>query len=171
LGLDATDVFDGSLSIGALVAFNMISGRVTGPLIQIVGLVNEYQEAALAVKILGIVMLHHPERDPNVQGTRPPITGKLEFSGVTLRYSNAASPALDNVSFDAQEGQVIGIVAGARVPAQVVLTSTKLGALPDATHLIAGMTLTAEIKVGSRRVISYFLHPVLRGFSESIREP
>jgi ATP-binding cassette, subfamily B, bacterial HlyB/CyaB len=110
LGLGATDVFEGSLSIGALVAFNMISGRVTGPLIQIVGLINEYQETALAVKMLGIVMLHPAERDPNVQGTRPPITGKLEFIGVTFRYNNAASPALDNVSFEAQEGQVIGIV-------------------------------------------------------------
>jgi hemolysin D len=54
---------------------------------------------------------------------------------------------------------------------QVVLMNTKLRALPDGTHLIPGMTLTAEIKVGSRSVISYFLYPVLRGFSESIREP
>ena len=46
LGLGAMDVFDGTLSIGALVAFNMISGRVTGPLVQIVGLINEYQETA-----------------------------------------------------------------------------------------------------------------------------
>jgi ATP-binding cassette, subfamily B, bacterial HlyB/CyaB len=110
LGLGATDVFDGSLSIGALVAFNMISGRVTGPLVQIVGLVNEYQEAALAVKMLGIVMLHRSERDPNVLGTRPQITGRLEFSGVTFRYGAAATPALDGVSFEAKEGQVIGIV-------------------------------------------------------------
>jgi HlyD family secretion protein len=34
-----------------------------------------------------------------------------------------------------------------------------------------GMTLTAEMKVGSRRVISYFLYPLLRGLDESIREP
>jgi hemolysin D len=54
---------------------------------------------------------------------------------------------------------------------QVDLTSTRLRAVPDGTHLIPGMTLTAEIKVGSRSVISYFLYPVLRGFSESIREP
>jgi subfamily B ATP-binding cassette protein HlyB/CyaB len=110
LGLGAMDVFDGSLTIGALVAFNMISGRVTGPLVQIVGLINEYQEAALAVKMLGIVMLHAPERDPSVVGTRPQITGKLEFDRVTFRYRNSATPALDDVSFKAQQGQVIGIV-------------------------------------------------------------
>jgi hemolysin D len=54
---------------------------------------------------------------------------------------------------------------------QVVLTDIKLRALPEGTHLIPGMTLTAEIKVGARSVISYFLYPMLRGFSESIREP
>jgi len=33
------------------------------------------------------------------------------------------------------------------------------------------MTVTAEVKVGSRSVISYFLYPIQRGFNESIREP
>lgn len=110
LGFGAVDVFDGTLSIGALVAFNMVSGRVTGPLVQIVGLINEYQEAALAVKMLGIVMLHPPERDPNQVGMSPPITGGLEFDRVTFRYDTTLSPALDRVSFTVPEGQVIGIV-------------------------------------------------------------
>ena len=79
LGLGAMDVFDGTLSIGALVAFNMIAGRVTGPLVQIVGLINEYQETALAVKMLGTVMQHPPERDPSHVGISPEITGNIEF--------------------------------------------------------------------------------------------
>jgi len=54
---------------------------------------------------------------------------------------------------------------------QVALTGTQLRDLPEGTRLIPGMTLTAEIKVGSRSVISYFLYPLLRGFDESIREP
>jgi hemolysin D len=43
--------------------------------------------------------------------------------------------------------------------------------LPGSARLTPGMTLTAEIKVGSRRVISYFLYPITRGLSESLREP
>jgi HlyD family secretion protein len=54
---------------------------------------------------------------------------------------------------------------------QVALDGTALHDLPEGTHLIPGMTLTAEIKVGSRSVISYFLYPLMRGFDESIREP
>jgi ATP-binding cassette, subfamily B, bacterial HlyB/CyaB len=110
LGLGAIDVFDGTLSIGALIAFNMFCGRVTGPLVQIVGLINEYQQSALAVKMLGIVMRHTPERDPNQLGMAPQLTGTLEFDGVTFRYNPASSPALDRVTFTVQQGQVIGIV-------------------------------------------------------------
>jgi hypothetical protein len=51
------------------------------------------------------------------------------------------------------------------------LTDMRLHGLPEGFQMLPGMTLTAEIKVGSRRVISYFLYPLLRGLDESIREP
>ncbi|MGE3474499.1 MAG: peptidase domain-containing ABC transporter [Rhodospirillaceae bacterium] len=110
LGLGAFQVFEGNMSMGALVAFNMLSGRVTGPLLQIVSLVNEYQQTALSVKMLGKVMDHAEERDPNFRGIRPLITGKLELSNVTFKYPNTVTPALDRVSFTVEEGQYIGIV-------------------------------------------------------------
>ena len=110
LALGALDIFDGSMTIGALVAFNMVSGRVTGPLVQIVGLINEYQETALAVKMLGHVMQHPPERRPGETGLMPEITGAIEFHDVTFHYPSAVNPALDHVSFDVREGEVIGIV-------------------------------------------------------------
>ncbi|MGQ0664637.1 MAG: HlyD family efflux transporter periplasmic adaptor subunit, partial [Pseudomonadota bacterium] len=47
----------------------------------------------------------------------------------------------------------------------------RLGLVPDGFRLIPGMAVTAEIKVGSRRVISYFLYPVFRTFDEAMREP
>jgi HlyD family secretion protein len=54
---------------------------------------------------------------------------------------------------------------------QVELTDARLHNIPSGSHLIPGMSVTAEIKVGSRSVISYFLYPVERGLQESIREP
>ena len=110
LGLGAIDVFDGQLSIGALIAFNMVAGRVTGPLIQIVGLINESQEARLAVEMLGTIMTQAPERDPARPGLKPEVVGRLVFEGVTYRYPGAATPALDAVSFAVEPGQVIGLV-------------------------------------------------------------
>jgi hemolysin D len=51
------------------------------------------------------------------------------------------------------------------------VTSDQLDNLPAGARLFPGMTLTAEVKVGSRSVMSYFLNPITRGLSESIREP
>ena len=110
MGLGAVSVFDGSLTLGSLIAFTMLSGRVTGPLVQIVGLVNEYQDTALSVRMLGTVMDHPPERDPSQHGLRPRISGQVEFDRVTFRYNPTAAPALDRVSFKIEEGQIIGVV-------------------------------------------------------------
>jgi subfamily B ATP-binding cassette protein HlyB/CyaB len=110
LALGAYQVFEGSLSIGALVAFNMLSGRVTGPLVQIVSLINEYQQTALSVRMLGRVMDHPPERSPKQRGIRPAITGQMEFQSVSFRYEGTVAPALDRVSFAVEDGQMIGVV-------------------------------------------------------------
>jgi HlyD family secretion protein len=53
----------------------------------------------------------------------------------------------------------------------VDVTDARLRALPHQFQMIPGMTVTAEMKVGHRSVISYFLYPLLRGLDESIREP
>jgi hemolysin D len=53
----------------------------------------------------------------------------------------------------------------------VDLTDVRLRSLPEHFQMLPGMTVTAEMKVGKRRVISYFLYPLLRGLDESIREP
>ena len=55
--------------------------------------------------------------------------------------------------------------------ARVSLRKTELNNVPDTFRLIPGMPLNAEIKVGSRRVIAYFMRPFLRGVGESMREP
>ncbi len=110
LGIGAVDVFDGAMTIGALVAFNMLSGRVSGPLVQMVGLINEYQQTALSLKMLGTVMDHPPERGTAQAGIRPLVTGQMEFSNITFKYDGSPTPALDRISFKVEEGQMIGIV-------------------------------------------------------------
>ncbi len=110
LAIGAVQVFDGHMSLGALIAFNMLSGRVTGPLLQMVALINEYQEADLSVRMLGNVMNSEPERSGHSRQSRPLITGQMTFDEVTFRYNPGATPALNRVSFDIQEGQVVGVV-------------------------------------------------------------
>jgi ATP-binding cassette, subfamily B, bacterial HlyB/CyaB len=110
ISLGALDVFSGEMTIGALVAFNMLAGRVSGPLVQLVTMVHEYQEVALAVKMLGEVMNQKPERDDNREGLRPEFAGNIEFENVSFRYGSEGAPALDDVSFSISPGSIFGIV-------------------------------------------------------------
>ncbi|KAA0593804.1 HlyD family secretion protein [Azospirillum lipoferum] len=61
--------------------------------------------------------------------------------------------------------------AGAVFRARIRLTDTRLEAVPAGTLLSPGMVASAEIRVGTRSVLSYFLYPVIRALDESIREP
>jgi len=61
--------------------------------------------------------------------------------------------------------------AGAVHRGRVEIIGNELQNLPEGSHLIPGMTVSAEIKVGSRNVLAFFLNPLTRGFSESLREP
>ncbi len=60
---------------------------------------------------------------------------------------------------------------GATHRARVELSTTTLDKLPEGTRLIPGMTVNAEVKIGTRSILGYFLDPIRRGFHESIREP
>jgi subfamily B ATP-binding cassette protein HlyB/CyaB len=105
----ASLVFGKQLSVGELVAFQMISGRVTGPLVQLVSLVHAYQQCALSVRMLGTVMNRKPEAGIGF-GLRPAIAGQLEFEDVRFSYSPTTRPALDGISFTIPPGGVIGVV-------------------------------------------------------------
>lgn len=103
-------VFDGELSVGALIAFQMIASRVSGPLVQMVGLIHEYQEVAVAVSMLARVMNEKPESAARQRGLRVDIAGAVSFDRVTFRYAEGARPALDQVSFTIPPGTVVGVV-------------------------------------------------------------
>lgn len=105
----ASLVLSGDLTVGALVAFQMISGRVTGPLVQLVSLVHSYQEAALSVRMLGSVM-NRPEESGLGRGLQPVIDGRIDFENITFHYIPTSPPALDRVSLTIPAGKVIGIV-------------------------------------------------------------
>ncbi len=110
VGAGAAFVLDGQMSVGALVAFLMLSGKVSGPLVQIVGLINEYQEAALSVRMLAGIMDRAPERGLHNRPAKHPISGKMSFENVSFAYPGSLSPALDRLTFEVAAGQVIGVV-------------------------------------------------------------
>ncbi|QFU17875.1 peptidase domain-containing ABC transporter [Microvirga thermotolerans] len=110
IALGAIDVFDREMTVGALVAFNMLAGRVSGPLVQILTMAHEYQEVALSVRMLGEVMNRVPESDGIQRGLCPPLKGSIQFEDVSFSYQPERPPALDGVSFSVEPGTIVGIV-------------------------------------------------------------
>ena len=103
-------VFRGELTIGKLIAFNMLAGRVSQPLIKIVETIHEYQKARLAVRMLGEVMNEKVEETTSTRTLMPAINGEIEFEDVKFFYDGADRPALEDISFHIKEGEVIGLV-------------------------------------------------------------
>ena len=102
-------VFDGKLTVGGLVAFNMLSSRVISPVLQVIGLLNNYQETMMSVEMLGEVM-NRPGENSGQRGLTPPLSGNIEFDRVTFRYPGTEKPALRDVSLRIPAGSMIGIV-------------------------------------------------------------
>lgn len=103
-------VFAGDLTVGALIAFRMLAGHVSSPLVQIVSLINEYQETALSVKMLGTIMNQPPERAVGARGLVQPIRGGVAFERVSFRYTPDGAPVLVDVNLAIPSGTMIGVV-------------------------------------------------------------
>ncbi|WP_158814057.1 peptidase domain-containing ABC transporter [Methylocapsa sp. S129] len=101
---------DDPVYIGALFAFLLLSQRVSGPLLQMAKLVNQYDEARLAVAVVAQLVNQTPEEGRGGHGVRTPLEGHVQFSNVTFKYQGASSPALRGVSFDAPLGATLGIM-------------------------------------------------------------
>lgn len=111
LWLGAYRVIDGDLSIGQLIAFNMLSAQVTGPLLRLVNLWQEFQQVGISVQRLGDVLNTQPEPSYNPNRTTlPQVAGQVVFDDVTFRYRPDGTEVLRKVSFSIAPGSTIGIV-------------------------------------------------------------
>lgn len=104
-------VMKGNFSVGQLVAFRMLSGRVSGPVLRLVQLWQEYQQASLSVKRIGDIFntLPEPILGSN-QTTMPKINGKIEFDKVRFRYNPQGGEVIKSMSFEIEPGTIVGIV-------------------------------------------------------------
>jgi subfamily B ATP-binding cassette protein HlyB/CyaB len=101
-------VLKDQMTIGALVAFNMMGMRLAQPLIHASTLMQDYQRALLSLKLLAQLMQTKPESSTGQLA--PQIRGHIELEDVTFHYPGSATPALKDISFAVEPGQVVGVV-------------------------------------------------------------
>ena len=107
----AKAVIAGDLSVGALVAFNMLAGRVAQPILRLSQLWQDFQQVRISVDRLGDILNApaEPEHNPN-RASLPPIKGRVEFDKVRFRYRPDAPEALRGIDLDIAPGEMLGIV-------------------------------------------------------------
>ncbi len=111
LWLGAYRVIDGDLSIGQLIAFNMLSAQVTGPILRLVNLWQEFQQVGISMQRLGDVLNTRPEPSYNPNRTTlPRVIGQVRFQEVTFRYRPDGPEVMKKMSFSVEPGHMIGIV-------------------------------------------------------------
>jgi subfamily B ATP-binding cassette protein HlyB/CyaB len=118
LYLGARLVIDGDLSVGELVAFNILAGRVSAPVLRLAQTWQDFHQARLSVARLGDILNTRPEPIYNPgQIALPAIQGDVTFEHVTFRYRIDGQEVLHDIDFRVPAGQIVGIV-GRRAPAR-----------------------------------------------------
>jgi len=104
-------VIEGDLSVGELVAFNMLSGRVSQPVLRLAQVWQDFHHARLSVARLGDILNTPAEQTYNAsRSTLPAVIGSVRFEHVTFRYRVDGSEVLHDIDFDVPAGQIVGIV-------------------------------------------------------------
>ncbi|MDO8932831.1 MAG: type I secretion system permease/ATPase [Rhodocyclaceae bacterium] len=111
LWLGARLVIDGELSVGGLIAFNMLAGRVNAPILRIAQLWQDLQQMRVSVSRLGDILDTPAEPAFRPDRAMPPaMQGQVTFDRVGFRYRQDGPEALSDISFTAAPGEVIGLV-------------------------------------------------------------
>ena len=112
LWVGASLVLKGELTLGQLIAFRILAGNVTSPLLRMANLWQNFQETSLSLERLADIVDHPQELE--ITGDQkppiPPVVGNVEYLSVGFRFSEKGPKQLNNVSFDIPSGSFVGIV-------------------------------------------------------------
>jgi subfamily B ATP-binding cassette protein HlyB/CyaB len=171
LFIGAKLVIGGSLSVGELVAFNMLSARVSAPVLRLAQIWQDFHQARLSVERLGDILNTMPEpvTSPG-RAALPPIRGQVSFDHVSFRYRPDAPEILHDLCFDVEPGQVIGIVGTSGSGKSTLTKLVQRLYVPERGRvLVDGVDLTMVDPAWLRRQIGVVLQENVL-FNRTIRD-
>jgi ATP-binding cassette, subfamily B, bacterial HlyB/CyaB len=110
LFIGAQQVMNGELTVGGLIAFNMIMAQVTAPVLRLSQLWQDFQQVRVSIDRLGDILAFPAEPQGASLGALPPAKGRVVFKDVTFRYRPEAAPVIEGLNFDTPAGQSVGII-------------------------------------------------------------
>ena len=111
IGMGAYLVLDGKLTLGQLIAFRIIAGYVTSPIMRLATLWQNFQETALSLERLADIVDSPEEGEEDRNNIpMPAIRGKVKYDNLSFRFKNSGPLQLKNVTTEFEPGTFVAIV-------------------------------------------------------------
>jgi subfamily B ATP-binding cassette protein HlyB/CyaB len=164
-------VIGGDLSVGELVAFNILAGRVSAPVLRLAQVWQDFHQARLSIARLGDILNATPEPSINAgRAALPAIRGEIAFEHVTFRYRIDGPEVLHDVSFKVAPGEVVGVVGPSGSGKSTVTRLVQRLYVPESGRvLIDGVDLAAVDPAWLRRQVGVVLQENVL-FNRSVRD-
>lgn len=170
LWLGARLVIDGELSVGQLIAFNMLAGRVATPVMRLAQLWTDFQQTGISVQRLGDILNSRGEVAPAHRAPLPPLVGEIVLDQVLFRYRPESPEILRGVDLRIAAGEVIGIVGRSGSGKSTLAKLIQRLYVPERGRvLIDGVDLALADAASLRRQIGVVLQENML-FNRTIRE-
>lgn len=163
-------VINGTLTVGELVAFNMLAGHVAQPVLRLAQLWQDFQQARLSVNRLGDILNTKPEPAASNRNALPAIKGEVAFRDVTFRYRLDGPKTLSDIDLSIAPGQVVGIVGSSGSGKSTLAKLVQRLYVPEEGRvLIDGLDLALVDPAWLRRQIGVVLQENVL-FNRSVKE-
>jgi len=164
-------VIDGQLTVGELVAFNMLAGRLSAPVLRLAQLWQDFQQFRIALARLGDVLNTAPETAAGPgRASLPRIAGRVTLERVAFRYGPDAPRVIEDLSLDVPVGQVLGIVGPSGSGKSTVTKLVQRLYAPESGRvLVDGIDLALVDPAWLRRQIGVVLQENVL-FNRAVRE-
>ena len=164
-------VMRGELTVGQLVAFNLLAGRLAAPVLRLAQLWQDLQQAGISVERLGDVLNARPEPYDRPDRTAlPGIAGRIALERVTFRYRPDGPEVLRRLSLAIEPGQVVGIVGRSGSGKSTIARLIQRLHVPESGRvMVDGVDLAQVDPVWLRRQVGVVLQENLL-FNRSVRE-
>ena len=171
LYLGAKLVISGDLTVGELVAFNIMAGRVSTPVLRLAQMWQDFHQARLSIARLGDILNTNPEQTYSPSQTAlPAIRGDISFEHVTFRYRIDGPAVLQDVSFSVPAGQIVGIVGPSGSGKSTLAKLIQRLYVPESGRImIDGMDISIVDPAWLRRQIGVVLQDNVL-FNRSVRD-
>ncbi|CAH8237860.1 type I secretion system permease/ATPase [Vibrio aestuarianus] len=164
------EVLNGELTPGQLVAFNMLAGHVTQPVLRLAQIWQDFQHTLIALRRVGDILDEPRENSKQGLASVPELNGGIEFNNIRFRYHEDAPEVLANLSLEIKPGQFIGITGPSGSGKSTLTRLLQRLYIPQHGQvLVDGMDLAIADPVSLRRNMSVVLQESIL-FSGSVAD-